>query len=212
MTHEILFYQKKLVLASRSPRRSELLREHGFSFACLPADDTAERAFDPARDRSPEDFVQEQAHAKAQNVAKRFPGEDLVVLGCDTVAVAAGVLLGKPQDRADARRMLRELSGSVHTVTTGFCLLNPRFFQQPHLEAVTTTLRMDSLSDTQLEAYLDSGRWEGKAGAFGYQDGNDWLEILEGTASNVVGLPVERLMELLGMAGGRKIFPQMEWK
>ena len=191
------FQNRKIILASNSPRRRELMTQAGFCFQVLPADGNVETPYDPEKFTSPAEFVSREALLKAQNVARRFPEEDLVVIGCDTVAVCAGEILGKPADRADAERMLRLLSGSEHEVISGLCLLNPAFPDETLVEPVVTRLVMDALSDEDLHAYLDSNQWQGKAGAFGYQDGIAWLHILSGTESNVVGLPIERLEEIL---------------
>ncbi|MBQ6107832.1 MAG: septum formation protein Maf, partial [Thermoguttaceae bacterium] len=196
------FQNRKIILASNSPRRRELMTQAGFCFQVLPADGNVETPYDPAKFKSPADYVSREALLKAQNVARRFPEEDLVVIGCDTVAVCAGEILGKPSDRADAERMLRLLSGSEHEVISGLCLLNPALPDATLVESVVTRLVMDQLSDEDLQAYLDSNQWQGKAGAFGYQDGIAWLHILSGTESNVVGLPIERLEELLKPKGG----------
>ncbi|MCR5163743.1 MAG: Maf family protein [Thermoguttaceae bacterium] len=196
------FQNRKIILASNSPRRRELMTQAGFCFQVLPADGNVETPYDPEKFASPAEFVSREALLKAQNVARRFPEEDLVVIGCDTVAVCAGEILGKPADRADAERMLRLLSGSEHEVISGLCLLNPAFPDETLVEPVVTRLVMDPLSDEDLQAYLDSNQWQGKAGAFGYQDGIAWLHILSGTESNVVGLPIERLEELLKPKGG----------
>ena len=183
----------RLILASRSPRRQQLLAELGIPFWCIPSEENAETAFDSLRGETPEAYVQRQAYAKAQNVAQRLSGQDIWILGCDTVAIYDDEILGKPLDRADARRMLRKLSGSVHAVISGLCLHNPAHPESLRQKTVTTQLEMEPLSDATLEAYLDSGKWAGKAGAFGFQDGNDWLKILSGSATNVVGLPMETL-------------------
>lgn len=196
------FQNRKIILASNSPRRRELMTQAGFCFQVLPADGNVETPYDPEKFASPAEFVSREALLKAQNVARRFPEEDLVVIGCDTVAVCAGEILGKPADRADAERMLRLLSGSEHEVISGLCLINPALPDETLVESVVTRLVMDPLSDEDLQAYLDSNQWQGKAGAFGYQDGISWLHILSGTESNVVGLPIERLEELLKPKGG----------
>ena len=196
------FQNRKIILASNSPRRRELMTQAGFCFQVLPADGNVETPYDPAKFASPAEFVSREALLKAQNVTRRFPEEDLVVIGCDTVAVCSGEILGKPADRADAERMLRLLSGSEHEVISWLCLLNPAFPDETLVEPVVTRLVMDALSDEDLHAYLDSNQWQGKAGAFGYQDGITWLHILSGTESNVVGLPIERLEELLKPKGG----------
>ena len=186
-----------LILASHSPRRRQLLTNLGIPFECVPSDDSVEKAFDPESFDSPADFVEKQSLFKALNVAEKFPEQDVWILACDTVAVCEGEILGKPADRADARRMLKKLAGSLHEVLSGICLMNPAHDEKTRLDVVTTTLQMENLSDETLAAYLDSQKWRGKAGAFGYQDGNDWIQILHGSASNVVGLPTEKLLEWL---------------
>ena len=192
-----IFYQKKRILASHSPRRKSLLEEIGWEFEVFPAPDSVEDGL-TTEGWTPEELVRVLARAKAGYVAAQLADQDVVIIGCDTVAVCQGEILGKPHDRMEAQRMLRRLSGTRHKVLTGLVLWNPRYPKNIHEETVTTILEMDALSEETLECYLDSNRWQGKAGAFGYQDGNDWLKIMDGTASNVVGLPVERLKELIG--------------
>jgi septum formation protein len=120
---------------------------------------------------------------------------DGVVLAADTIAICNDEILGKPRDRQDAERMLRLLSGREHEVLTAVVLIDCHCGAElAHLE--TTQLLMDQLSDADLQAYLNSQLWQGKAGAFGYQDGWDWLHVVAGSESNVVGLPLERLPEL----------------
>lgn len=119
-----------------------------------------------------------------------------VVLSCDSVAVCDGEILGKPVDRADAERMLRLLSGAEHEVRTGLCLWatpGDRVLRRVEI----SRLRMAPLSEERLASYLESGLWEGKAGAFGYQDGNDWLRLTYGSESNIVGLPLAPLADSL---------------
>ncbi len=119
-----------------------------------------------------------------------------IVIGCDTVAECAGQILGKPQNVDHARQMLQLLSGREHHVYSGLCLwLRPS--EEKHVRVDVTKLRMDSISAADLESYLESNDWEGKAGAFGYQDGLDWVHIVAGSESNVVGLPMEVLESML---------------
>ncbi|MBP3558077.1 MAG: Maf-like protein [Thermoguttaceae bacterium] len=118
------------------------------------------------------------------------------VISCDSVAVCDGEILGKPIDRADAERMLRLLSGAEHEVRTGLCVWatpGDRVLRRVEM----SRLWMAPLSEERLAAYLESGLWEGKAGAFGYQDGNDWLRLTSGSESNVVGLPLAALADSL---------------
>jgi septum formation protein len=200
-----------LVLASQSPRRAELLTKAGYRFIVTEPDPDAEEQ--APKNFPPRRLVVELAKCKAQNVvSKVLKGSDgvhnlqsppecpsphkvsmrTVVLAADTVALCEGQVLGKPVDREDALKMLRQLSGRQHQVLTGVCLWDVT--SKRHLERLSvTTLKMDDLTDSQLESFLQSGDWQGKAGGFGYQDGLEWLQIVEGLESNVVGLPVENL-------------------
>jgi septum formation protein len=202
--------QLNLILASQSPRRAELLNSAGYQFTVFAPEESVEAQ--AKLDLPPDRLVIQLAMLKAQHVAARLqdilsrdssttvayldPELPTTILAADTVAHCHGEVLGKPSSRADAQRMLRLMSGKLHEVLTGCCLW--------HLESDThreflevTRLRMDRLSDDQIEEFLESGQWQGKAGAFGYQDGLDWVHIEQGLASNVVGLPVERLAEWL---------------
>lgn len=181
-----------LILASSSPRRHLLLEGAGYRFVIDKPDEAAECGI--CSRETPPELVARLALQKAADVAKRI--EHGMVLGADTVAECMGQILGKPADREHAESMIRLLSGRPHSVYTGVCLWSrPR--NQMVIDVVRTTLRMRDLGEDELVAHLDSGKWEGKAGAFGFQDGNDWLEIESGSGSNVVGLPIERLGELL---------------
>lgn len=186
---------RKLILASRSPRRRELLAEAGYQFDVVPPADSDECG--TCSREPPAVVVARLAWKKAADVARQV--KEGLVLGCDTVAEVDGQILGKPPDEALARRMLGMLSGREHRVLSGLCLWNV-----PHGElqtrVVVTRLRMDKLSPDQLDRYIQSYAWEGKAGAFGYQDGPDWLHLIEGSESNVVGLPLEALAEMLEKA------------
>lgn len=178
----------ELILASQSPRRRQLLTDHGFEFTVNAPDDSIERGI--CSKCSPEELVLESAFVKARAIAREL--ETGLVLAADTVAVCKSEILGKPVDREHAEKMLKLMSGQMHHVLTGVCLWHrPSDSRSLHLEQ--TMLRMDPLSESQLKLILDSDGWIGKAGGFGYQDGLDWLHIESGLESNVVGLPVERL-------------------
>ena len=195
-----------LVLASSSPRRRELLAEAGYEFTVMPPPPDIECGV--CSESGPAGLVTELAFRKAQTVVGLLPDEEInqgrrrpgslapIVIAADTVAECDGFILGKPHDEEDARAMLRQLSGREHRVLTGLCLwrLGDR---QPLVQVGVTTLKMDPLSEAQLDEYLASGQWEGKAGAFGYQDRLGWVHIVEGSESNVVGLPMELLAEML---------------
>lgn len=181
-----------LVLASQSPRRAQLLEAAGLVFTvAAPAPEVEELA---PKDLPAGQLVQSLAKRKAAHVAQQL--DSGLVLGCDTVASCGGQILGKPHDSEDARRMLKLLRGRQHEVLTGLCLWH-RPSDWCHVLVETTRLEMSLLSDDAIQAYLESGQWQGKAGAFGYQDRPDWLQIIEGSQSNVVGLPIHRLIDLL---------------
>lgn len=183
---------KPLILASTSPRRNHLLTEFGYQFETDPPSDGAECGI--CSGETPPELVVRLARQKAVDVAVRY--DFAIILGCDTVAECYGQVLGKPRDREDARRMLKLLRGKEHRVHSGVCLwVRPE--DQVLLQVDTTTLFMDEVSDQQLENYLDTNKWRGKAGAFGYQDGWDWLHVTKGSETNVVGLPMELLKDML---------------
>lgn len=182
----------RLVLASRSPRRRELLTEAGYEFEVIVPSEMAEGGLSSGE--SPTELVTRLALQKAADVARRI--DRGLVIGCDTVAECEGQILGKPADEDDARRMLGTLSGRIHRVLSGLCLQRVPD-GQPRVRVAITVLRMDRLSKNQLDDYMVSGQWEGKAGAFGYQDRLGWVHIVEGSESNVVGLPMELLGDML---------------
>jgi septum formation protein len=182
----------RLILASRSPRRAELLRAAGYEFEIVPADESVECGL--CSGQSPQEFVARLAHLKAANVAQKIAAG--LIVACDTVADIDGRILGKPANERHACQMLQTLSGREHYVHTGVCLWRcPE--GNSRVEVDTTRLRMDELSEDRLQAYLESGEWAGKAGAFGYQDRLGWVHVVAGSESNVVGLPLERLAHML---------------
>ncbi len=182
----------KLILASRSPRRRELLATAGYPFEVIPPAEAAECGI--CSGETPAQLVARLAYQKAADVVRRLRRG--LVLGCDTVVECRGQILGKPADQAHARAMLTTLSGQEHRVLSGLCLW-PVPQGPPAVRVAVTTLRMDPLTSQQLDEYLAGGQWEGKAGAFGYQDGLDWVHVVEGSRSNVVGLPIELLAEMV---------------
>jgi septum formation protein len=191
----------RLILASRSPRRRELLAAAGYEFEVWPPSEAAECGV--CSGEGPTELVARLAYQKAADVAGRIAGriERGLILACDTVAECNGQILGKPDDREHARAMLMTLSGREHRVLSGLCLWRvPE--GEPAVEVAVTRLRMDELTPQQLDEYLAGDQWAGKAGAFGYQDGLDWVYIVEGSESNVVGLPMELLGEMLSRYGG----------
>lgn len=183
----------RIILASQSPRRHELMTAAGFDFEVVLPSETAECGI-CSRESTPE-LVARLAYQKATDVAPRVTGE-AVVIACDTVADIMGRVLGKPEDRRHADEMLRLLSGRRHAVYSGLCVLHLPSGELL-VEVAKSELEMETLSDAQIEAYLDSEGWVGKSGAFGYQDGHPWLTLMSGTADNVVGLPMDLVQRLI---------------
>ena len=185
-------FAERLILASSSPRRRALLAAAGFEFDVVAPSEEAECGV--CSGESPPEHVARLAYQKGADVATRVGPSTIVA--CDTVAECVGQILGKPADEEHARRMLETLRGREHRVYSGVCV-----WQVPHGEprvrVARTRLMMDAVSDEQLARYLATEQWVGKAGAVGYQDGLDWVHILEGSESNVVGLPIELLREML---------------
>jgi septum formation protein len=185
-----------LILASSSPRRRQLLAEGGYSFEVIPPSETAECGV--CSRETPPELVARLAWQKAGDVAHKI--ERGLVVGCDTVAECCGQILGKPKNQEHAEQMLKLMRGREHHVYSGLCVW-PRPGEQPHVQVAVTRLVMDAISDRDLAAYLETGAWDGKAGAFGYQDGLDWVHVVEGSESNVVGLPMELLAQMLRELG-----------
>lgn len=183
----------RIILASSSPRRRQLLEAAGYAFDVIPPSDSAEDG--PYDRESPPELVARLARQKAADVARRVSSG--VVIGCDTVAECRGQILGKPGDREQARQMLSMLRGNEHHVYSGLCLWR-RPDDEKRQGIAVTKLVMEAISDRQLSDYLDTNLWAGKAGAFGYQDGLDWVHVVEGSESNVVGLPMDLLARLIG--------------
>ncbi|HLI64530.1 MAG TPA: Maf family protein [Terriglobales bacterium] len=178
-----------LVLASASPRRSELLRNAAIPFTIEPAHIHEE----PLPNERPVDYAQRLARDKALAVLARCPHD--VVLGADTVVVIDQHLLEKPANADDATRMLRLLSGRTHQVITGICLAASGF---ERTEAEITQVRFSRLSDEEIAAYVATGEPMDKAGGYAIQGiASRWVERIEGCYFNVVGLPVPRLYRLL---------------
>jgi septum formation protein len=180
-----------LILASASPRRRQLLAEAGYPFEVDPS---GVEEPPPAPGTSPSPYAAQLAWRKAAEVARRR-GNGLI-LAADTVCSVAGQILNKPEDRADAERMIRLQEGRDTEVISGLCLY--RAGREDWVGAVEISLvRFRPLADRERAEYLDSGRWEGKSGAYGVQDRDPFVSVIAGSFSNVVGLPMERLEALL---------------
>lgn len=192
-----------LILASASPRRRELLTQAGLSFEVHPAHIPE----DPLPDEDPIAYVTRLAREKAEVVFKKLSGEDgthggpnaLAVLGADTTVTLDGQILGKPADAADAVRMLRLLSGRSHRVVTGVALATAHGIE---VAAEVTGVQFLTLSQEEIEAYVATGEPMDKAGAYAIQGtASRWISRIEGSYSNVVGLPVALVYRLLCESG-----------
>jgi septum formation protein len=180
-----------LILASASPRRSELLRQLGVEFRVVPS----EAVEIHHHQLTACEVSQINAYRKARAVAKKFP--DALVLGADTLVYQEVTLFGKPADLAEARRMLEELQGKTHEVVTAICLLNLRNHRQK-IFAESTSVTFRPLDAVKIRGYLAKINPLDKAGAYAIQeDGDAIVEKISGSYSNVVGLPVERLRQEL---------------
>jgi septum formation protein len=180
-----------LILASQSPRRKYLLEQAGLTFRVIPSDfDESQIPLSP-----PADYVQRLAGFKARDVARRHV--DSWVLGADTIVAADDRLLGKPDSLKQARSMLQRLSGKTHQVYTGFCLVH-----QAAARRLAATVRTDvtfkTLSDREIDWYVHTGEPFDKAGAYAIQGlGTFLVRRINGSYSNVVGLPVCEIVEIL---------------
>lgn len=185
----------KLILASSSPRRAEILRNAGFTFDIQPAH-VDETRF---ADERAEDYVRRLADAKASGAAQiaDCSRDSAIVIGADTVVIGEGQILGKPADADDARRMLRLLSGRDHDVLTGLSFLSiPGGAKTVHVES--TRVSFLPLSDADIEDYLRTGEPFDKAGAYGIQGiGGRFIRRIEGCYFNVMGLPLSRVWSVL---------------
>ena len=182
----------KLILASASPRRAEILRSVGWPFAALPAHIDESREDGEKADA----YVERVARVKAEAVAARSPGS--LVLGADTVVVIDDQILGKPRDEDDAHRMLRVLNGRWHQVLTGMALVNVADGQSKVAHEVTE-VRFAEMSDEEINWYVATAEPMDKAGAYAIQGhGALFIKEIRGEYFNVVGLPVRLLYRLIG--------------
>lgn len=188
----------RLLLASRSPRRAELLRLVGAHFDIAPSD-VDER---PLPEERAEAHVLRLAEAKARAAEPGVANGETVVLGADTVVTLDRAILGKPADEAEARRMLASLSGRIHEVWTGLFLYDPAHARGVG-EAVRSIVKFSPLTADEIERYVATGEPLDKAGAYAVQGyGAAYVEAIEGSYTNVVGLPLGHLRHLLRLARG----------
>jgi len=183
---------RPLILASGSLGRRELMKLHGYTFEVKPSNipEITEARYGDCRQ-----YVGELAWLKAQATANTV--DDGIVIAADTVGWHNGRVIGKPDDEADARRILKQLAGTTHELWTGVCLwLRPGDKQLAWQEL--SRVRMKDFTAEELDGYIATNRWVGASGAYSIQMPHDpYLEVVEGTISNVIGLPMESLAKAL---------------
>lgn len=181
----------KLILASNSPRRKEILEKFGFKFTVKKSD------YEEKGNAAPETLVKTFATGKAESIFNSLSEtqkRDCAVLGADTVVVLGGEILGKPKDRADAENMLKALSGRTHFVYTGYAVISAKSAVSG---VVKTEVKFNDLSEKLIKDYVATGSPLDKAGAYGIQDGFPLVRYYKGSLYNVIGLPIEELEPIL---------------
>lgn len=182
----------RVVLASRSPRRIELISQLGVIAEVVPADIDET----PLLGEEPVEYVKRLASSKARAVQERL-STDVFVLGADTTVDLDGVILGQPVDETEARRMLKALSARTHRVHTGVAVIGPERFESI---VVTSMVTFEPVTDAILDWYIGTGEWQGKAGSYAIQGlGGTLVASTRGSMSNIIGLPLQETARLLGL-------------
>lgn len=183
--------KKRLILASNSPRRIALLKSLGYHFDIVPHD--IEECI--LGDVLPMELVQNLAFLKATDVARRV--SNAIIISADTVIVHKNSILGKPKDVSDAKRILSMLSDSEHDVISGVCVMEMPS-QKKMLRTEQTRIKIRNINDEEIDSYILTGEPMDKAGAYAIQgEGGKFIEKIDGSYSNAVGLPLELLQEML---------------
>lgn len=194
---------KKVILASKSPRRIELFAKYGICAESVPADidETI-----PESIKSPSEIVKYLSEKKADAVAKSV-SDGSIIVAADTLVFCGGKFLGKPRNRDDAREMLSLLSGNIHSVVSGICIICGG---KKICESVTTEVVFEKLSDSEIEGYISTDEPYDKAGGYGIQSlGGAFVKEIRGDYYNVVGLPVSRLLSVLKYEFGFAPFEEL---
>ncbi|RKY03814.1 MAG: septum formation protein Maf [Planctomycetota bacterium] len=193
----LMMRKSQFILASASPRRRDLLRKAGYCFEIVPSD-VDESAYDTNGITS-EEHTQILALAKARDVALRFP--NALVMGSDTVVDLGGEIIGKPDDADHAEEITRKLFSKPHKVITGLAMVCIDKGIEI-VEADTTIVYPRQLTEVQIADHITNGQWQGKAGAYGIQEtGDEFVDHIDGSFTNVMGLPMELTQRLLGELG-----------
>ena len=193
--------KKKIILASASPRRRELLKHLGLTFEVIPS-----KIEEDVKDgEEPCEHVLRLARLKAQEIAR--DQDSAVIIGADTIVVLGGEILGKPKDEEEAFAMLSQMSGRVHRVFTGFCVLDASDGSE-YSEAVESKVRFKHLTPEEIRGYIKTGEPMDKAGAYAVQGrGSYMIKEIQGSYTNVVGLPLCELFEVLSRVKVIEMYP-----
>lgn len=188
---------KRVILASASPRRREILQGAGIEFEVIPS-----REEEKITRTIPQEVVEELAKLKADSVAREIEG-DAIIIGADTIVVYEGQILGKPADESQAKEMLAKLQGKSHEVYTGVAVIQKEKNEEKLLNfSQKTEVTFYPMNDAEIEAYVASREPMDKAGAYGIQGkGSVYVKEISGDYWNVVGLPVSRLLHETEKAG-----------
>ena len=179
----------KIILASKSPRRREILENLGYDFEVITA-----QTDENSDITSPSELVMELAKRKAKAVASSHKADEIIV-ACDTVVATKTQILGKPKNEEDARKMLSELSGDVHSVFSGLCVIKD---EKTLVDYCKTDVYFDKLTDDDINWYIAQNEWADKAGSYGIQGkASVFIQKIDGDYFNVVGLPVNLLYKML---------------
>ena len=182
----------QVVLASRSPRRIELIAQLGITADVVPADIDET----PLAGEEPAQYVKRLASSKARAVQERL-ATDALVLGADTTVDLDGIIFGQPVDETEARRMLKALSARTHRVHTGVAVIGP---ERSESLVVTSMVTFEPVTDALLDWYIGTGEWQGKAGSYAIQGlGGTLVASTRGSMSNIIGLPLQETARLLGL-------------
>ena len=182
-----------IILASASPRRKDLLAGAGYKFTVVPPD--VDESALPVSGVNPREYAERLALAKAGSVAGKFPA--CLVIGADTIVDSGGQIIGKPADAEDARRITEKLFNSPHKVITGVAIIILKDGVEI-VESDVTTVYPKKMTAEQIERHIKGGSWEGKAGAYAIQEtGDEFVERIEGSLTNVMGFPMELVQRLL---------------
>ena len=184
--------KRKVILASQSPRRRELLAGMGVEFEVMKTD--VEETYDPSW--SPEEIVMHLSKLKLSPIDMSQYTPDTIFITCDTIVVVNGQIIGKPKDEEDAKRMLRMLSGNTHTVYSGLTVASP---QKQLTDYRSTDVIFETLSDEMIQYYIDTYKPFDKAGSYGVQEwiGRVGIREVRGSFYNVMGLPTRLLWQML---------------